>query len=467
MVTPTNFPKNSSAPEMSLQEKTVTLEQIPKTLAPEGKMSMFYSFCFGQPISTLTALGKIPHDWKEVTFVTGMTLAPYEILKKPTTKLISGYYSGVERALSAGGCQVTYFPREFHTFFRPITEAIKPEWIATTTTPMDDQGYFNLGVTGDLTEWFIRHRLEGKWNTKILVEVSEQMPTILGFPEFGNHQVHHKDVDLIVTGAEKRPIPEHPKVQPTKEDFEIARFVHDEVGNGACIQIGIGRLPDAIGEMLDDHKNLSFHTEMLTTCVKNLMESGAVTNSEKNLTHPLYKLYNNHTVFTFVGGTKDLYKFVDRNPDTRCVPLNHLNDPAIISMHDNFVAINAILGCDLRGQTISTAYGWDGTIHQYSGIGGQATFVRAAQDSKNGKSFQCMPSTREVNGKIQSNIVVTFPEGIPIGTPEYFTDYVVTEYGAARLWNLGIKDRAKALIKIAHPDFRDQLEKDAKNRGLL
>jgi acyl-CoA hydrolase len=448
-------------------QKVTSLDQVPKKIAPDGRTSMFYSFCFGQPIATLSALGKIPYKWEKLDFVTGMTLVPYDILKNPASHLLSGYYSGVERQLYEGGYNVDYFPREFHTFFKPIVEEIKPEWIATVTTPMDSAGNFNFGVTGDLTEWFIQHKIAGRWKAKVLLEINENMPRIMGFPELGNHEVNIKDVDVIVTGAEKRPIPEHPKVEPTKEDSEIATHVHALVDDGSCIQIGIGRLPDAIGEMLDDKKDLGFHTEMLTTCIKHLVEKGAVSGSCKNLTHPLYKMYNEKVVFTFVGGTKSLYNFVNENPETRCVPLNHLNDPSIISMHDNFVSINAILGCDLRGQTISTAYCSGEGVIQYSGIGGQATFVRAAQESKGGKSFQCMPSTRNLDGKVISNVQVDFPAGTPIGTPEYFADFIVTEFGAVRLRGLGIKSRAKALINIAHPYFREKLKAEAQKKGIF
>lgn len=446
---------------------TVPLPDVAGAIAPAGKTSMFFSFCFGQPVATLVALGKARHDWKDLLFVTGMTLAPYEILKHPATRLVSGYYSPVDRFLAREGIAVDYWPREFHAFFRPVVEDIDVEWIATTTTPPDGKGNVNLGVTGDLTEWFIRHKLDGGWRAKLLVEINEHMPTIRGIPELGNHQVHLDDVDLVVTGAEQRQIPEHPKVDPTGEDMAIAGHVHDLVDDGSCIQIGIGRLPDAIGGMLEDKRDLGFHTEMLTSCVKRLVEAGAVTGARKNLKHPLYSAYNGKVIFTFAGGTRALYDFVDRNPDARCVPLNHLNDPAIIRLHDNFVAINAILGCDLRGQTVSTAYCTGEGAIQHSGIGGQATFVRAAQESRHGKSIQAMPSTRVVNGVRLSNIVVAFPAGMPVGTPEYFADYIVTEFGAARLRDLGIKDRARALIKIAHPDFHDELEREARARGLL
>ncbi|NMC06507.1 MAG: hypothetical protein GYA24_14920 [Candidatus Lokiarchaeota archaeon] len=450
-----------------LDEKLTTLENVQTRIAPEGSFSMFYSFCFGQPIATLEAIGKSTRAWKKVEFITGMTLAPYAILKHPMTSLLSGYYSPVERELAKNGGNVDYHPREFHGFFQPHVEDLKIDWIATTTTMMDSNGNFNLGVTGDLTEWFIRHKINGNWRPKVLVEMNEHMPRILGFPELGNHEVNVSDVDMVVTGAEQRPIPQHPKVSPDADDLQIAGHVHDLVDDGSTIQIGIGRLPDAIGDALDDKHDLGFHTEMLTSCVKRLVERGAVTGRQKCIKHPLYTIYNDKVIFTFAGGTRDLYDFVDNNKDTRCVPLNHLNDTSIIRLHEKFVSINAILGCDLRGQTISSAYHDGGKIVQYSGIGGQATFVRAAQETRGGKSFQCMPSTRVVNGRRVSNIVAYFPAGAVIGTPEYFADYIVTEFGAAKLRHLGVKDRARALINIAHPDFQDEITRDARQFGIL
>jgi 4-hydroxybutyrate CoA-transferase len=178
-------------------------------------------------------------------------------------------------------------------------------------------------------------------------------------------------------------------------------------------------------------------------------------------------MYNNKVVFSFAGGNRALYDFTDKNPDVRCVPLNHLNNDTIIPLNNKLTAINSIFACDLRGQTTSFAY-CDGTYTtQYTGIGGQATFVRASQESPGGCSIQCVPSTREVNGEMMSNIMAVLPAGTPIGTPEYFTDYIVTEFGAVRLRGLPMKERAKALIKIAHPDFQDQITAEATEHGMI
>jgi 4-hydroxybutyrate CoA-transferase len=406
-------------------------------------------------------------EWKKLEFVTGMSLAPYPILKHPAAHLLNGYYSGVDRQLTQGGYNVDYLACEFHAFFRAIVDDIHPEWVATTTCPRDAAGDYNLGVTGDLTEWFIQHKIAGGWDAKILVEVNDNMPHVIGFPELGNHVVNVKDVDVVVTGAESRPIPEYPKVEPTAEDRQIADHVEEIVRDGATIQIGIGRLPDAIGDALKGKRNLGIHTEMLTNCVKGLVESGAVTGAAKHIHHPLYEMYNDKVVFTFIGGNRALYDFVDQNPAARCVPLNHLNDEGIIRLNHKVTCINAILACDLRGQTTSSAFCDGETATQYTGIGGQATFVRAAQETTGGCSIQCVPSVRDVNGELMSNIIAALPAGTPIGTPEYSADYIVTEYGAARLRGLGMRDRAKVLVKIAHPDFQDQIIAEATKRGMM
>jgi len=223
------------------------------------------------------------------------------------------------------------------------------------------------------------------------------------------------------------------------------------------LQIGIGGIANAVGFSLVNHKHLGVYTEMYTESMYYLTKKGAIDNSKK-------KLYPGISVFGFALGSKEMYKFLDNNPNILSKPYEYTNNPYIIAQHDNFVSVNACLAVDITGQVCSESIG----KVQFSGTGGQVDFVRGAQLSKGGKSFIAMHSVVEKkDGSRLSKIVMNHPAGSIITTGRTDVQYIVTEYGIADLQNKSKMQRAQALINIAHPDFRDQLVFEAKQAGYL
>jgi acyl-CoA hydrolase len=238
----------------------------------------------------------------------------------------------------------------------------------------------------------------------------------------------------------------------------VARLIAQEVEDGACLQIGIGGMPNAVCTLLQRSgvKDLGIHTELLTEGLIDLYRAGLVTGGRKALDH-------GKVVFTFALGPRDFYATLDRNPDMRCLPVEYTNTPHVIMANDKVVSINSTTQVDLQGQAASES---DGHRH-ISGTGGQLQFVRGAYQSKGGKSFICLPSTYEKGGVRKSRIVLALTTGNIVTTPRSDVMYVVTEYGAANLKGRSVAERARALIGLAHPDFREHLERQAFEHRLI
>ncbi len=309
--------------------------------------------------------------------------------------------------------------------------------------PMDSKGYFNLGTSNSVTPAVISKA------RKIIVEVNENVPTCLG----GNQEsIHISQVDAIVEGN-NNPLLEIPTPEPTETDIKIAQWIMQEIVDGACIQLGIGGLPNVVGKMLvdSDLKDLGVHTEMLVDSYVDLYMAGKVTGAKKSIDR--YKM-----VYTFAMGTKKLYEFLDNNPACAIYPVNYTNDPKVIALNDNFIAINNAIEIDLYGQVCSESSG----TRQISGTGGQLDFIYGAFHSHGGKGLICLSSTfTDKDGRVQSRIRPTLSPGATVTVPRSITSYVVTEYGIVNLKGKSTWQRSADLISIAHPDFRDELIKEA------
>ncbi|NLW45647.1 MAG: butyryl-CoA:acetate CoA-transferase [Syntrophomonadaceae bacterium] len=309
--------------------------------------------------------------------------------------------------------------------------------------PMNEKGYFNLGVSNSVTPTIISKA------RKIVVEVNENVPTCLG----GNQEsIHISQIDAIVEGN-NNPLVEIPTPEPTETDVKIAQWIMKEIVDGACIQLGIGGLPNVVGKMLvdSDLKDLGVHTEMLVDSYVDLYLAGKITGARK--TTDRYKM-----VYTFAMGTKKLYDFLDNNPACAIYPVNYTNDPRIIALNDNFIAINNAIEIDLYGQVCSESVG----TRQISGTGGQLDFIYGAFHSHGGKGMICLSSTfTDKDGRVQSRIRPTLTPGAVVTVPRSITSYVVTEYGIVNLKGKSTWQRSADLISIAHPDFRDELIKEA------
>lgn len=313
-------------------------------------------------------------------------------------------------------------------------------------TPPDESGYVNLGTSCDQAKACIDLARVS------ICQVNKNVPYLCG-----DTMVHVSDIDFFVEHDEDiYTIPLIPSDDPVAEKigYNISTLIED----GACLQMGQGTIPNAILKFLADKKDLGVHTEVFSDNLIPLIKAGVVNGKRKQIN-------TGKIVATFVQGSKDLYKFVDHNNLIELKPVDYTNDVGIIAKNDNVVAINSALEVDCMGQVVADSIG--STV--FSGVGGQLDFLRGAEQSKNGKPIIALPSTAK-HGTV-SRIVGMLKPGTPITTTRQDVHYVVTEYGIAELFGKPITQRAKALIEIAHPDFREQIEKEffeyRKNAGMI
>jgi acyl-CoA hydrolase len=287
----------------------------------------------------------------------------------------------------------------------------------------------------------------------VVVEVSEALPYVLG----PDNRVHESQIDFVIEG-DHAPITELPNPPPTDIDRAIARRIAAEVSDGACLQIGIGGMPNAVCAMLKEAgiKDLGVHSEMFVDGLIDLYEAGLITGARKNVD-------KGKIVFTFGLGSRRQYELLNRNPRLEARSVDLTNLPQYIMLNDNVVSINSTAEMDLQGQAASESSGF----RHLTGTGGQLQFVRGAYASKGGKSFLCLSSTYEKHGKRASRIVAGLTHGNIVTTPRTDTMYVVTEYGMVNLKGKSVAERAKALISIAHPDFQLPLERQARELNLI
>ncbi len=304
--------------------------------------------------------------------------------------------------------------------------------------PPDEEGYVNLGVSVDYTLPAARAA------KKVIAQVNNQMPRVSG-----DCKLHVSEVTAFV--EHNSPIIE---LQPPKiGDVEkaIGENCAKLIKDGDTLQLGIGAIPDAVLLFLKDKKDLGIHSEMFSDGVVELVNAGVITNCKKSLKPGKF-------VATFLMGTKKLYDFVDNNPNVELYPVDYVNNPVVVMENDNIVSINSCVQVDLMGQVASESVG----LKQISGTGGQVDFVRGATMAKEGRSIIAMPSTTS-KGKV-SKIVSLLDEGAAVTTCRNDVDYIITEYGIAKLKGKTLKERAKALINIAHPHFREELIKTYEER---
>ncbi|MEM1515428.1 MAG: acetyl-CoA hydrolase/transferase C-terminal domain-containing protein [Candidatus Bathyarchaeia archaeon] len=297
--------------------------------------------------------------------------------------------------------------------------------------------FCSLGVSVDVTKTAAE-------KAKITIaQVNRRMPRVLG-----DSFIHVRDIDIIVEHDE--PILEMPRFEPDIVSERIAKYVSDLIENESTLQIGIGTIPDAILNYLTDKKDLGIHTELLTEGVVDLVEEGVVTCSKKTINR-------GKIIASFAMGTRRLYDFIDNNPMVEFYPSDYVNNSFVIAQHDKMVAINQALEVDLTGQVCSDSLGY----RFHSGLGGQADFMRGAKLSKGGKAITVLSSTAK-DGRI-SRIKSFLTKGAGVVLTRGDVDYVVTEYGVANLRGKTIRERALALISIAHPKFRNRLLEWVKN----
>ncbi|KAF3999520.1 acetyl-CoA hydrolase/transferase family protein [Glaciimonas immobilis] len=397
-----------------------------------------------EPPTLLIALSEQRRDFRDVRVSQILPLRKYGYYDPETTehvRHVAYFFGPASRAGGQAGWS-DYIPAYFAELPTLLRQGLSPANVVfSMASPMDEEGYFSLGLAADYTMAAIEKA------RAVVLEVNPNVPF-----SFGNCRVHISQVTAIVESDE--PIPEVglPKIGPIQE--AIGKYVADMINDGDTLQIGYGGIPDAVVMQLTHKRDLGIHTEMLGDGLMTLVESGAVTNRRKNF-HP------NKMFATFALGSKKLYQFMHRNPALEMHPSDITNDPYLAGQNDNLVTINATMQVDLIGQCGSETLGFC----PVSGTGGQTDFVRAANRSNGGKSFIVLPATAK--DQTISRIVPTLAAGTHVSTSKNDVNYVVSEYGVAQLRGKTARQRAEELIGIAHPDFRGELREAAKKMNLL
>lgn len=350
------------------------------------------------------------------------------------------FASGVDRRLLASG-QAVYVPAYFHQVPRLFTEFMEIDVAMVCVSPMDRHGYMSLGVNVDTNKAAIAAA------DLVLAEVNPRMPRV-----HGDSWVHVSEVDALV--EHEAPLAELPMAPARSEDAAMGALIAEMIPDGATIQLGIGGVPNAVAKALHGHRDLGIHTEMFVDSMVDLIETGVANGSRKTL-HP------GKAVFAFAAGSTRMYAFLDDNPGLEAHPVSYTNFPPNIAKNRDLISVNSTLEIDLTGQCCSESMG----AAQFSGTGGQHDFARGAFDAPGGKSIIAFYSTAK-DGAV-SRVVPTLKPGAVVTTPRTEVHWVVSEHGAANLKGKSTRERARALIGLAHPRFRDELTREAKALGYL
>ena len=400
----------------------------------------------GQPAAFLAALGQ-RDDWQELRVYGALLLVGTELFNHPNVHYLSGFFGPVERALRDNGSNLSFAPADFRRF-APLLEEQRPRVMATMATPPSGEGWCSLslhagGTIGEL------QRAGRDPDRALVVEVSERFPPTYGLPPEYPHALHVDEIDLLIeSDAAPFPLQDPP---PSDVDRAIANNARAFIPDGATLQTGIGSVPSVLVGLLAEGERGGFgvHSEMFTTGLMLLHESGKVTN-EKGL-------FDGVSVATFAAGTEELYDWLRGNQDIAFLPVEVVNSPDVIARNRLMTTINGAMSIDIQGQVIADTI--EGT--QFSGIGGHEDFVSGPALQLEDRSLLCLPSTVTIGGEVRSRIVPWFDAGAVITTPRHQVDVIVTEYGAAELQGKTVHQRGEALAEIAHPDFREELREAA------
>jgi itaconate CoA-transferase len=433
------------------QSKRTTPEKAVADIPSGSRLSM--GMAAAEPPALLGALadraaaGKVDDlriYYYEATKIAGDTVLRYELNDRirPYCMFVAAADRAlIKRGMEDGGRKVlNYVPSTFHQAPQLLMEEIGIDTFVHTVSPMDRHGYFSFGTGNDYSTKVARSA------KRLIVEVNENMPRVYG----EGAELHVSEVGTIVENHV--PLLELPSRGPGPEDEAISRIIADMVPDGACLQMGVGALPNLVCAALKERSDLGIHTEALCPGLVELARTGVVNNRRKAIDR-------GKTVFTFAMGQKAMYDYLNDNPSVASRPVDYVNSPRVIAMNNNVISINATLQIDLTGACNSEHM----LAHQYSASGGQLDFVRGAYASKGGKSIIAARSTA-AKGKVSR--IVPRLEG-PVTTPRIDTHYVVTEFGAVNLKGLSSTERAQALIALAHPEFRDELTEAAKQLHLM
>ncbi len=396
------------------------------------------------PTPLVEAFSERVKKLEDVTVSHILTLgdAPYAAPEMAAHCRVDSLFTGanVREAVNAGRADWTpIFLSEIPDLY--LSGQIPVDVALIQLSPPDEHGFCSFGVGGDVT------LAATKVAKCVIAMVNREMPRV-----HGDNFIHISKLTHLV--EIDKPLIELPRIDLSERHMQIGKYIADLIENGATLQMGIGGIPDATLHYLKEKRDLGIHTEMFSDGVVELAEMGVI-NGEKKTLHP------GKIIASFVLGTRHVYDFIEENPFIEFHPSDYVNDPFIIAKNEKMVAINSAIEVDLTGQICSDSMG----RRNYSGIGGQVDFIRGAARSKGGKAIITLPSTAKKDS--QSRIVLDLKPGAAVTTSRGDVHYVVTEYGVAYLHGKSIRQRARALIDIAHPKFREPLQEQAIAAGLL
>lgn len=405
-----------------------------------------YGLGLGQPVLLDMALAERRNELRDVKIRGALSLRLLQTVEtdpeRETFIYSSWHFSGYERKLHDRNL-CNYIPMVYRNKPRFYREHLQVDVAMITATPMDRHGYFNFSLANSATKAILETA------KVVIVEVNEALPYAFGGRE---ECIHISEVDFIVE-AGTISIPELPSPVSDEIDGKVAKLIVEDIVDGATIQLGIGGMPNAVGNLIaeSDVKNLGMHTEMLVDAYLTMYEKGKLTNKCKSID-------KGKGAWTFCAGSKQLYNWVECNPALASYPVDYTNDPRNIAQIDNFISVNNCVEVDLYGQISSESSG----TRQISGTGGQLDFVTGSYLSKGGKSFICFRSSfTDKNGQMASRVVPTLPAGGIVTDPRTQVHFLVSEWGKVNLAGCSTWERAERIISISHPDFREQLIKEA------
>ena len=438
----------ASSFESELKRKTVSAEAA-AALVKSGDW-IDYGFGIAQPEVFDRALAARITQLEGVRIRGTMALRPRAVIEADPearhASYYSWYFSGLERKLHDRGL-CSHIPMNFGEAPDYYRRFVEVDTAIMKTAPMDEHGFFNFGGSVSYQKAVTEKA------RKVIVETEAAMSYVFGV----ENAVHIGDVDMVIdAGTGALPELKNPPAGPIEK--KIAQIIAAEIEDGACLQIGIGAMPNAVCELLLDSpiKDLGVHTEMFVDSLMKLYQAGKVTGAHKALDR--YQM-----AYCFAAGSAELYTFLDRNPACFAGPVDYTNLPHRIMQNDRMVAICNAAQMDLTGQACAESAG----VRQISGTGGQLQFMRGAYASRGGKAFLCMSSTYEREGRRESRIVARIAESNIVTTPRTDVMYVVTEFGITNLKGKSVPERVRALVDLAHPDFRDELERTAREYRMI
>ncbi|MCD8019107.1 MAG: acetyl-CoA hydrolase [Clostridiales bacterium] len=428
------------------QKKMMTPEEAVKVV--KSGDTVFVGFTSSTANVLLDALSQRSEELENVTITTGMALGPTSFFQEinPRAFHVCSCFMGPNERAVRSKTRLDFTSIHLSLLDIFLTQTAPANVVFLEVSPPDEEGYMSFGATGS---GVFQYTLE-KAKT-IILQVNEFSPYVYG----KDNMIHYSQADAIVEGNYE--IASVPDIPVDEDVAHISEYIVEQIPDGACIQLGLGGLSSAIGYGLEQKNDLGLHSEMMSDSMMRLMELGVINNSRK-------QYLPGKSVAAFAYGTKELYQFLNKNPQMYFMPFPCVNDPVTIAKNDNVISVNTALTIDLMGQVVADSIAGV----QYSATGGQLDFVRGSQMSKGGKSFIAMTSSYHDKKKWrQSRIVAQLPLGSVVTTPRSDVEYVVTEYGCVNLKLLCMRDRVKAMISLAHPDFRPQLKEDARRAGLL